>query len=535
MGNTEQLSELCGLLYRVIDLLTQIVNAEELTQNNDGGPGSGNHNHSGVPGQIGGSAPSAKQLSSELENVWDSDDPIEVEKVIRKNLKSMAIGQSFEYGGLKTVKVGEDEFESDIPFDNKRTIFSLKETANGISNGCFDSDFEAPIFFDAEKSNEEPEAYKGKGEMVDIDKKQFKSLRDEMEKHTGTAVSNAEIKEYLNAIDTYRGTDYTGVVSASAGFANGYERYASIMSEEDKAKAVSEAESIEKFIKYTDKYNGKVMRAIGFELGGDSDRGDITKSFQSLIDKCTPGNEIDMGHISSWTTDDKTIKQILNARTGNDETAERSVEVVFTCNDSKSGVDIGRFSKSLQQGEVIFGKNQKFIVKSVTKNDIGDDELPKTKYEIEVEEATSSYGMDSRKIWTKDSNNSVGVIVVSDGKILTGKRLGDLGNGEICGPGGHIENGETPEQAAVRETQEEFGITPKDLFLVGVGKAEADTGLQPHIFLCTEYDGEIKCADGEMAKPKFLTAEEISSRDNALFKPFSDSLELLMNSIGGTS
>ena len=31
----EQIGELCGLLLRVIDLLTQIVNAEKFTQNND--------------------------------------------------------------------------------------------------------------------------------------------------------------------------------------------------------------------------------------------------------------------------------------------------------------------------------------------------------------------------------------------------------------------------------------------------------------------------------------------------------------------
>ena len=132
-----------------------------------------------------------------------------------------------------------------------------------------------------------------------------------------------------------------------------------------------------------------------------------------------------------------------------------------------------------------------------------------------------------------EGNGSVGVIVVSDDKILTGKRLGDFGNGEICGPGGHIESGETPEQAAVRETQEEFGITPTELISVGIGKAEADTGLQPHIFLCTEYDGEIKCTDGEMAEPKFLTAEEITNGDNTLFTPFSDSLDILMSNIDG--
>ena len=49
------------------------------------------------------------------------------------------------------------------------------------------------------------------------------------------------------------------------------------------------------------------------------------------------------------------------------------------------------------------------------------------------------------------------VIVIDGGKILCGRRKDD---GTICGPGGHVEDGEQPEQAAVREAQEEFGSHP---------------------------------------------------------------------------
>jgi len=145
-----------------------------------------------------------------------------------------------------------------------------------------------------------------------------------------------------------------------------------------------------------------------------------------------------------------------------------------------------------------------------------------------VEGSVFSEGELTDKLDNDENGDSVGVIVVSDGKILTGKRLGDFGNGEICGPGGHIESEETPEQAAIRETREEFGITPTELIFVGVGKAESDTGLQPHIFLCTEYDGEIKCADGEMAEPQFLSIDEIQQSENDIFKPFADSVAMLI-------
>lgn len=130
---------------------------------------------------------------------------------------------------------------------------------------------------------------------------------------------------------------------------------------------------------------------------------------------------------------------------------------------------------------------------------------------------------------------SVGVIVIDDGRILTGMRNGDTERGLICGPGGHIESRETPEQAAVREMQEEFGITPKELIPIGRGPIENDTGLSPHIFLCTEYEGEVKCEDGEVSEPQFITLEEIVNGIKTLFVPFADSLELLCSSLDNMS
>ena len=41
--------------------------------------------------------------------------------------------------------------------------------------------------------------------------------------------------------------------------------------------------------------------------------------------------------------------------------------------------------------------------------------------------------------------------------------------GEICFPGGHVEKGETPQQAALRETFEEIGIDRQKIELIGPG------------------------------------------------------------------
>ena len=127
----------------------------------------------------------------------------------------------------------------------------------------------------------------------------------------------------------------------------------------------------------------------------------------------------------------------------------------------------------------------------------------------------------------EDTKACVGVLVVSQGRVLSGTRKTEFGHGLICGPGGHIKDGESPKQAAFREAEEEFGISPKELIPLGRGPMEPDTGIEPYIFLCTEYEGEPNCVDGEMADPQFRTQEEIELLTPSLFQPFADDVKLL--------
>ena len=54
-------------------------------------------------------------------------------------------------------------------------------------------------------------------------------------------------------------------------------------------------------------------------------------------------------------------------------------------------------------------------------------------------------------------------------RVLLGEKKKGLGLGKVVGPGGKLEVGETPEQAAVREVREESGlrIREEDLILLG--------------------------------------------------------------------
>jgi len=75
---------------------------------------------------------------------------------------------------------------------------------------------------------------------------------------------------------------------------------------------------------------------------------------------------------------------------------------------------------------------------------------------------------------------SASVFLHRDGEILILKRAGGYASGGWFVPGGHVEFGETPLQAAVRETEEEAGIVldPATLSLVGVTTYYPEPDLQ---------------------------------------------------------
>lgn len=132
----------------------------------------------------------------------------------------------------------------------------------------------------------------------------------------------------------------------------------------------------------------------------------------------------------------------------------------------------------------------------------------------------------------------VGVIVVKDGKVLTATRIAGKGIGLIGGPGGHIEEGEKPKDAAIRETMEEFKIMPKDLIRIG-SKLETGYGvkvggdnaehLRSTVFLCTDFEGEPECDNREMTAPVWRDLNDLGLMDDRLFKPFKDGLKMLKN------
>lgn len=119
------------------------------------------------------------------------------------------------------------------------------------------------------------------------------------------------------------------------------------------------------------------------------------------------------------------------------------------------------------------------------------------------------------------NNTSVGVLVERDGKLLLLERKNiPLG---YAPPAGHVKDGETYEEAAVRELQEEVGLQAQNLSLVIEGRKEfgCKHGSTWHYWKLYKADvnGEIKKNDDEAKQVGWFTTEEIKKLQNPGLDP----------------
>lgn len=117
------------------------------------------------------------------------------------------------------------------------------------------------------------------------------------------------------------------------------------------------------------------------------------------------------------------------------------------------------------------------------------------------------------------------LLILQNDQILLAMKKRGFGEGYWNGIGGKVEQGETIEQALIRECQEEICVTP----LCTVKVAEHDflfpngtADMKVHVYMCTEWKGEPKETD-EMA-PKWFNVSEIPYNemweDDSIWLPF---------------
>ncbi len=96
-----------------------------------------------------------------------------------------------------------------------------------------------------------------------------------------------------------------------------------------------------------------------------------------------------------------------------------------------------------------------------------------------------------------------------DNRVLLAMKKRGFGEGWWNGYGGKLIEGETPEQAAIRELEEESGIKAKKLekkgFIVFEGEEEAD--FHTHIYSIQEFEGEP--VETEEMRPQWFNHAEI--------------------------
>ena len=117
-------------------------------------------------------------------------------------------------------------------------------------------------------------------------------------------------------------------------------------------------------------------------------------------------------------------------------------------------------------------------------------------------------------------------IIVQGGRALMVRRR--IGEGELLWqvPAGGIEDGETAEDAAVRETLEETGLTVQSVKLLGE-RVHPKTGRLMSYTACTVVEGEAHVADAdELDAVAWVTLDEIPQYvPYGLFEPVQEYLD----------
>jgi 8-oxo-dGTP diphosphatase len=82
-------------------------------------------------------------------------------------------------------------------------------------------------------------------------------------------------------------------------------------------------------------------------------------------------------------------------------------------------------------------------------------------------------------------------------QVLLGHKKTGLGTGKIVALGGHVEEGESPDEAAAREVKEEAGVAVDPVALIEVADitflfpARSRWDMTVSVFTATEWDGEV--------------------------------------------
>ncbi len=101
------------------------------------------------------------------------------------------------------------------------------------------------------------------------------------------------------------------------------------------------------------------------------------------------------------------------------------------------------------------------------------------------------------------------MFVIRDGQVLLIRKKRGLGAGKINGPGGRLDPGETPEQCAIREVQEELRVTPVGVRPAGELLFQFADGHSIHGYVFTATGCEGTPSETDEASPIWFALDQI--------------------------
>ena len=107
-------------------------------------------------------------------------------------------------------------------------------------------------------------------------------------------------------------------------------------------------------------------------------------------------------------------------------------------------------------------------------------------------------------------SQSVGGVCLKDGKVLLARHTYGSGKGRLIIPGGYLRFGETPEEALIREYQEETGITVRAGRLLGIRFNTKDWYA---VFIAEYVEGEARSDGDENSEVVWMDIEEALKDD----------------------
>lgn len=489
--------------------------AEQTKLNADGGSGSGNFGHKGRPGEIGGSAPS-DNVTQEMK---EKRAVISLEKPTEENAQKAFA----DYSPLKIIeKYGDELYEAEDSGD-KQKVELIRSKIN------------------SENLHEQSKCLKTLGTYIDdgyyVSASQSEDLMSDVYSR-GTVNSKVGCFD-LQPVQSGSTRDSVPSVYLSKDLIR-------ISPEEMKARIAYQADKIGSDItlggiSHSDEnaiktYTYASAASAALRQGKE---GDQSRKIKDILSRtASPSRTVYRGvtgeyarKLQSMDVGDTTKEKGFASTSMNREVAESFakngvVMKISVPSGYGKSLSIGYISLKPEEQEVLLNSNVTFRLVKKTGKELTFEALWKEKNQ---DNSFADTALDYENL-DADTDYGVGVLVVQDGRFLCGTRQKE---GSISGPGGHIEAGESPEDAAIRETQEEFGIKPKGLIPVAFLSDLKQPYCPSHVFLCTDFDGSIRCADGEMTSPGFITAEKVAElstqNPERLFPPFAQSITALLD------